>query len=82
MSDEQVRTTVAEILAEVADLDPTEVRMDSAFGTDLDVDSLLMVEILVAIEERFGIRIPEENARDVKTVADLVAQVQALRVPA
>lgn len=82
MNDEQVREEIAKILDEVAEIDPATVRMDSVFGTDLDVDSLLMVEIVVVIEERFDIRVPEDTMHDLRTVADLVRMIQGLRVPA
>jgi acyl carrier protein len=82
MNDEQVLEKIAKILDEVAEIDPSTVRMDSAFGTDLDVDSLLMVEIVVVIEERFEIRIPEDTMTDLRVVADLVKMIQGLRVPA
>lgn len=82
MNDEQVREEIAKILDEVAEIDPATVRMDSVFGSDLDVDSLLMVEIVVVIEERFDIRVPEDSMHDLRTVADLVKMIQGLRVPA
>ena len=76
MTDEQITAAVVDILAEIADADPAQVRADSVFDTDLDVDSLLMVEILVAVEDHFSIRIPDTEARTMKTVADLVNLIQ------
>jgi acyl carrier protein len=46
--------------------------MDKNFTDDLDVDSLSMVEVVVAAEERFGVKIPDESVTDLVTVADAV----------
>jgi 3-oxoacyl-[acyl-carrier-protein] synthase-3 len=56
---------------------PTEVAaidLDTAFA-DLDVDSLFMAQVLTEMEERLGIRIPDESVRDVRTVRDLIDQI-------
>jgi acyl carrier protein len=44
--------------------------------SDLDVDSLSMVEIIYAAEEKFGVSIPDEEAKNLKTVGDAVAYIE------
>ena len=61
-----------EIVEEVAGIPAASVEMDKNFTDDLDVDSLSMVEVVVAAEERFGVKIPDENVTDLLTVADAV----------
>lgn len=56
----------------VADVSP-----DKSFSDDLDVDSLSMVEVIIAVEERFGTRIPDEEAQNIKTVGDAVSYILA-----
>ena len=61
-----------EIGEEVAGIPAASVELDKNFTDDLDVDSLSMVEVVVAAEERFGVKIPDENVTDLLTVADAV----------
>ncbi|MEU6483652.1 acyl carrier protein [Streptomyces sp. NPDC046887] len=63
---------VAEIVEEVTGLNPAEVTAEKSFTEDLDIDSLSMVEITVAIEDRFGVRIPDDRVPELRTVGDLV----------
>ena len=46
--------------------------MDKNFTDDLDVDSLSMVEVVVAAEERFGVKIPDDQVSELATVGDAV----------
>jgi len=61
-----------EIVEEVAGISASAIEMDKNFTTDLDVDSLSMVEVVVAAEERFGVKIPDESVTDLVTVGDAV----------
>jgi acyl carrier protein len=61
-----------EIVEEVAGIPAASVELDKNFTDDLDVDSLSMVEVVVAAEERFGVKIPDENVTDLLTVEDAV----------
>ncbi|MDR1237552.1 MAG: acyl carrier protein [Propionibacteriaceae bacterium] len=76
--------TTAEILEKLAELvndvvgTPVEdVQLDKSFVDDLDVDSLAMVEIIVGCEEAFGITIPDEESKNLVTVGDAVAFIEA-----
>ena len=61
-----------EIVEEVAGIPASTVEMDKNFTDDLDVDSLSMVEVVVAAEERFGVKIPDDSVTDLVTVGDAV----------
>ncbi|WP_030673008.1 acyl carrier protein [Streptomyces rimosus] len=76
MTREEIITGLAEILNEVADVEPAEVTEDKAFIEDLDVDSLAMVEVIVAVEERFGVSLPEEELKELRLVSDIVLRVE------
>ena len=68
-------SAVLQGLKEVAGIKPGDVESSKDFSNDLDVDSLSMVEVVVAAEERFGIKIPDEAVSDMKTVGDAVAYI-------
>ena len=67
---DEIRVDLAEIVNEVAGIPADDVQMDKSFTDDLDVDSLSMVEVVVAAEERFDVKIPDEDVKNLKTVGD------------
>jgi acyl carrier protein len=75
-SADEVRAGLAEILNEVADVDTSAVTDDKSFTDDLDVDSLSMVEVAMAAEEKFGVKIPDDELPKLKTVGDAVTYIQ------
>jgi acyl carrier protein len=70
MTREEIIAGLAEILEEVAGVDPADVSEDKSFTEELDVDSLSMVEVVVAAEEKFGVTIPDDEVKNLKTVGD------------
>jgi acyl carrier protein len=75
MTREEITEGLAEILEEVAGVNPDDVAEDKSFTEDLDVDSLSMVEVVVAAEEKFGVKIPDDEVPNLKTVGDAVSYV-------
>lgn len=73
---EEIRTQLADIVNDVAGVPVEEVQLDKSFADDLDVDSLAMVEIIVECEEKFGVKIPDEESKNLKTVGDAVAYIE------
>ncbi|MFC4334446.1 acyl carrier protein [Salininema proteolyticum] len=69
---EEITEGLTEILEEVAGVNPDDVAAEKSFTDDLDVDSLAMVEVVVAAEEKFGVKIPDEEVANLKTVKDAV----------
>jgi len=77
MDKAEIQEKVCTILAEQLAGAPDKVTPAARFSEDLDADSLDLVEAVLALEEEFGVSIPEEEMEDVKTVGeavDLVAQ--------
>ena len=68
----EILTGLAEIVEEVAGIDTAEVTAEKSFVDDLDIDSLSMVEIAVQAEDKFGVKIPDEQLAELKTVGDAV----------
>lgn len=65
-----------QIIAEVLNVEPDEITMDTAFVDDLGADSLDVFQIIMGIEEEFDIEIPNEAAESIVTVADAVEQIK------
>ena len=73
---EEIRTELAEIVNEVTGIPAGDVQLEKSFTDDLDVDSLSMVEVVVAAEEKFSVRIPDDEVKNLKTVGDAVSYIE------
>jgi acyl carrier protein len=76
MTREEVLERIREHLATELEIDPARIDEGTRFKEDLEADSLDLVELLVELEDRYGIRIPDEQAAKILTVgqaADFVA---------
>ena len=76
MTDEQIVSDLAVILNEVAGVDQAKVSADKSFLDYLEVDSLSMVEVVMAAEDKFGVKIPDEEVKNLRTVGDAVAFIK------
>lgn len=72
MSTDSIFESVRNILVDQLSVDADAVSMDSNFIDDLNADSLDIVELVMAMEQEFGISIPDEEAERIKTVGDAV----------
>jgi acyl carrier protein len=81
-STEEIRAELAEIVNEVTGIPADDVQLDKSFTDDLDVDSLSMVEVVVAAEEKFSVRIPDDAVKDLKTVGDAVSYIEKAQASA
>jgi acyl carrier protein len=82
MSQEEILAGLAEIVNEVAGIPADDVQLDKSFTDDLDIDSLSMVEVVVAAEERFDVKIPDEDVKNLSTVGDAVNYIAKASVSA
>ena len=73
---EEIRNELAEIVNEVTGIHNGDVLLEKSFTDDLDVDSLSMVEVVVAAEEKFSVRIPDDQVKNLKTVGDAVSYIE------
>ena len=73
---EEVRADLADIVNEVAGVPTDDVQLDKSFTDDLDVDSLSMVEIATAVEDKFGVAIPDDELANIKTVGDAISFIE------
>ncbi len=82
MATSDIQSELATIVEEVAGVPASTVQPDKEFVADLDVDSLSMVEIVVAAEEKFGVRIPDDQVKNLKTVGDAVGYIERAQAAA
>jgi acyl carrier protein len=72
MTDQEILAGLGEIVEEIAGVPADEVTPGKSFVDDLDIDSLSMVEIAVAAQDKFGVEIPDDQLKDLATVQDVV----------
>lgn len=67
-----IESKMTELLVEELGLDADKITLESRFEEDLEVDSLGVVELLMALEDNFGVQIPDEEAEQLSTVGEAV----------
>ena len=77
MKTDEILPELAAIVEEVAGVEAAEVSAEKSFVDDLDIDSLSMVEIAVQAEDKFGVKIPDDELANLKTVGDAVSYIAA-----
>lgn len=82
VTEQEVLAGLGEIIEEIAGVPAAEVTPGKSFVDDLDIDSLSMVEIAVAAQDKFGVEIPDDELKNLRTVKDVVGYVQAEGVSA
>ena len=75
MTREEVTAKVRDHLATELEIDPAKIESGTRFKEDLDADSLDLYELLMELEDGYGIRVPEEQAARIETVGDAVELV-------
>ena len=81
MERDEVMTLVREHLVNELEVEPDRIKPETRFREDLDADSLDLYELVMELEDRYGIRVSEEEAAQIKTVGDAVEFVCS-RAPA
>ena len=60
--------TLKQVVVEQLDVEPSEVKPEASFTEDLNADSLDLVELIMALEEKFNVKISDDDARGIRTV--------------
>jgi acyl carrier protein len=71
-----VEKKIMSIIAEQLGMEESEIKPEAQFIEDLQADSLDIVELVMAMEEEFGLEIPDEDAEKIKTVQDVINYVK------
>ena len=74
---QEILTGLAEIVSEETGLPTDSVLLDKSFTDDLDIDSLSMMTIVTLAEEKFDVRIPDDEVKNLVTVGDAVTFISA-----
>ena len=74
---QEILDGLAVIVNEVAGVPVADIQPDKSFIDDLDIDSLSMVEVVMAAEDKWGVKIPDSEVKNLKTVGDAVNYISA-----
>ena len=69
---------IKKILAEQLDVDVEEMTADTKIAEDLGADSLDVVDLIMSIEDEFGLEVPDDQVENIKTVGDVVNYIENL----
>ena len=69
----EIQSKVIQIVSEATKVEASSIKPETNFIDDLNLDSLDMVEMMMKMEEEFGVEIPEEKTEDLKTIQDVTA---------
>ncbi|MFE3545950.1 meromycolate extension acyl carrier protein AcpM [Nocardia sp. NPDC059177] len=75
---QEIVAGIAEIVEEVTGIEAAEVTVEKSFIEDLEIDSLSLVEIAVQLEDKYSVKIPDEDLSNLRTVGDAVVYVQKM----
>ena len=75
MTEQEILAGLGEIVEEIAGVPADEVTPTKSFVDDLDIDSLSMVEIAVAAQDKFGVELPDDQLKELVTVQDVVSYI-------
>jgi acyl carrier protein len=82
MTEELNFRELQELAGEILGVDPDRVQMDVSFQRDLAADSLDLVELIAAIEDKYDVELPEQELENMKVIADLWKYLEEKRVGA
>ena len=77
MEQDEIFAKIKEVIVDQLTVEEDDVTMEAAFIDDLGADSLDIVELVMALEETFGVSIPDEDAEGIKTVGDAVSYISS-----
>jgi acyl carrier protein len=72
----EIEAKLTDLLVDELGIERDDITNDAKFEEDLDVDSLGVVELLMALEDNFGVKIPDEEAEQITTVGEAVDLVE------
>jgi len=76
---QEITSKVIEIVASQLEIEADKIKPESSFTDDLKADSLAVVELVLALEEAFGVEIPDEDTEKIKTVKDAIVYIETHR---
>ena len=80
MDQDEIQAKLVDLLVDELGIERDKITMDATFEEDLEVDSLGVVELLMALEDNFDVKIPDEEAEKITTVGEAV-NVVSVKLP-
>ena len=77
MTDSEIIEKMTEVLVEQFEVEPDEVRPEANFFSDLDLDSLDAIDLVINMDKLLGVKLKGEDAQNIKTVQDFVELIQS-----
>ena len=71
-----MKDKVIKLISDATKIDISKINLETSFVDDLNLDSLDIVELMMKMEDEFGVEIPEEDAEGLKTVKDIVVYLE------
>lgn len=71
-----MKDKVMKLISDATKIDIAKINLETSFVDDLNLDSLDIVELMMKMEDEFGVEIPEEDAEGLKTVQDIVTYLE------
>lgn len=68
---------IKQLLAEQADINPEDVKPEASFQDDLGIDSLDLFEMVMSLEDEYGVEIPPEDLERIITIADIMQYLES-----
>jgi len=73
----ELQNKVIKLVSEATKIDVANIKAETSFVDDLNLDSLDMVELMMKMEDEFGVEIPEDDTENLKSVNDVVTYLEA-----
>ena len=74
---EDITKKVVDIISKQLEIEADRIKAEASFTDDLKADSLAVVELVLALEEEFGIEIPDEDTEKIRTVQDAITYIES-----
>ena len=78
MNEDQIEKNIKSLVSRIIEVPEEKVDLNSNLYTDLNVDSLIGVEIFTSLDKEYGLDVPEDKLKDINTLNDIVALVKEL----
>ncbi len=72
----ELQEKIVKLVSDATKVDAANIKSDTSFVDDLNLDSLDMVELMMKMEDEFGVEIPEDDTEGLKTIGDIVKYIE------